>query len=117
MTDAHDVCEVFSRIGGRPRTEDIFAPLRRLGVGASPDEFGAAITQEQIAVLQGCNARECETYLKHTAGETIGCKLRSSVITFGSLEIGRCGICTCKGYCRQPIHESREGRIPRWQWA
>lgn len=32
---------------------DIFAPLRRLGVGASPDEFGAAITQEQIAVLQG----------------------------------------------------------------
>ena len=31
--------------------KDIFAPLRKLGVGA--DQFGAAITHEQIAVLQG----------------------------------------------------------------
>jgi len=32
---------------------DVFAPLRGLGVGASPDEFGAAITREQVAALQG----------------------------------------------------------------
>lgn len=37
----------------RRRGKDIFAPLRGLGVGASPDEFGAAITREQVAALQG----------------------------------------------------------------
>ena len=37
----------------RLRGKDVFAPLRGLGVGASPDEFGAAITREQVAALQG----------------------------------------------------------------
>jgi len=32
---------------------DVFGPLRTLGVGASAADFGAAITQEQIAVLRG----------------------------------------------------------------
>ena len=79
--------------------EDVFGPLRTLGVGKSAAEFGAAITKEQIDVLRGPLLMPAEPKCAETSAESSPCPAL------------RCGFCASQAADREPVSASGSRRV------